>query len=109
MDAQLVTAIIGALMLILAFREFPHKNTLLGAQTIKDVTESLEKAWDRIDELEEKQRKQQIAMEEQKTIIDSLKKELERWRAYAGALQRQIVEVFKGTPLPIDPCDDKDS
>ncbi len=109
MDAQLITILTGVIMLILALREAPHKNTLLGAQTMKDVMESLEKAWNRIDELEDKQIKQQGTIDQQQGVINDLKRELERWRVYAQALQRQIVEVFGGTPLPIDDCDDKDS
>lgn len=75
-------------MLVLALREAPYKRELMGAQTIKELTESMEKAWNRIDEMSEH--------------ITAMEAELRRWRNYVSKLQRQIIEEFKGTPVPFE-------
>lgn len=83
-------------------RKLPYESRKMGAeeksiqaQTIATQGKTLADAFDEIKDL-------RLELEKEREARIELEHELKRWRNYAARLQKQIVEHFKGVPVPFD-------
>lgn len=94
-SALVAPAVLAMLSHWLSLRKNRADVSSTHSQIIQVQGKSLADAFDEIQELRDE-------LKDEREAREALEKELRRWRNYSFRLQKQIIDDFKGIPVPFD-------